>query len=119
MFTVALPLLVASACDVALIVTGPEGTVVGAVYRPDELIVSVVPPALIVHVTAVFVVPVTLAVNCWVCDGKPERLGQRVFTELGLTVTATGGGGGGLLLPPPHATMMPVRTSMRQSPAIL
>ena len=117
-FTVALPLLVASACDVALIVTGPEGTAVGAVYRPDELIVSVVPPELIVHVTAVFVVPVTLAVNCWVCDGAPDRLGQRVFTELGLTVTAIGGGGGELL-PPPQATMKAVRTSMRQSPAIL
>ena len=62
--TVALPLLVGSACEVAVMVTAPAGVDVGAVYRPVELIESVVPPELIAHVTAVFVVPVTLAVNC-------------------------------------------------------
>lgn len=51
-------------------------------YNPVE----VMEPAagLIVHVTAVFAVPVTDAVNCWVCDSCSAAVP-------GVTKTATGG----------------------------
>ena len=69
--TTAVPVFVESACEVAVMVTVPPvGTVPGAVYKPDELIVPMLAaPAdvlLTCHVTAVFVVPVTVAVNCCV-----------------------------------------------------
>ena len=115
MWTAALPDLLGSACEVAVIVTAPAGAVVGAVYKPVELIESSVPPELIAQVTAVFELPVTVAVNCWVCAGAPERFGQRVLTWLGLTLTETGGGPE---LPPPHATRKAAKTSIKQSPAI-
>jgi hypothetical protein len=68
--TVAVAVLVGSATDVAVTVTvGDEaGTVDGAVYRPDELIVPhalpehPVPDRL--HVTEVLLAPVTAVVNC-------------------------------------------------------
>ena len=43
-------------------------------------------PPLADHVTAVLVVPVTVAVNCWVPPVCTDA-------ELGLMLTATGGGG--------------------------
>ena len=54
-------------------------TETGAVYMPVEEIVPIA--GLIVHVTALFVVPVTDAVNCFVC------LGNR-FAVSGVTATA-------------------------------
>ena len=57
-------------------------SVAGAVYRPP---LEIVPTAgLTDHVTAVFVVPVTVAVNCCVCDGVKLAVD-------GLTVTCMGG----------------------------
>ena len=52
--------------------------VAGAVYKPE--VESVPTDGFIVHVTLVFDVPVTVAVNC--CDWPPERL-----AEPGLTCT--------------------------------
>ena len=54
----------------------------GAVYRP---LVVIVPPVAD-QVTAVFVVPVTVAVNCWVSPVCSDAV-------VVLMVTATGGGG--------------------------
>jgi hypothetical protein len=56
---------------VAVTVTVPPvGTVVGAAYSPDALIVPILAALadvlLTCQVTAVFVVPETVAVNCWV-----------------------------------------------------
>src|SRR6266446_4662078 len=58
---------VASACAVAVTVTcAGFGTVAGAVYSPLlEMVPLEAPPAML-HVTAVFDVPVTVAVNCCV-----------------------------------------------------
>lgn len=89
MVTTALLDLVESAFEVAVTVTcAGVGTAAGAVYRPvDEIVPQVAPeqpvPAKL-QVTAVFVVPVTVAVNC------------RVFrttscTVVGETCTTTGG----------------------------
>ena len=69
--TVAVPVFVASAWEVAVTVTVPPvGTVAGAVYKPDEFMVPILAAVaevlLTCHVTAVFVVPETVAVNCWV-----------------------------------------------------
>jgi hypothetical protein len=81
--TVALEDLVASAALVAVIVTVWVALMLdGAVYRP--LVDSVPTDGLMLQVTAVFVLPVTPAVNCWVWE--PDRL-----IEAGLAVTATGG----------------------------
>ena len=67
--TVACPLAVELATLVAATVTDPpDGTVAGAVYNPAELIVPtvVLPPwtPFTDHVTPVFVVPETDALNC-------------------------------------------------------
>ena len=67
--TDALADLLGSATDVAVTVTnGGLGAVEGAVYRPDEVIlpqsVPTQPVPLRLQVTAVLLVPVTLAVNC-------------------------------------------------------
>ena len=56
---------------------------VGAVYSPEAEIVPV-PAGLIVQVTAVFVEPVTVDVNCCVCAANSDALA-------GVTVTVTGG----------------------------
>ena len=81
MFAVALPDFVVSATEVALMFTMEGlGATAGAVYMPDALIIptlALLPSdAVAVHVTAVLVVPVTVAVNCAV--------------PLGATVTETG-----------------------------
>ena len=57
-------------------------TVVGAVYSPDELTAPAPVVGLIVQFTAVFVLPVTVAVNCCV----PPAL---TLAEPGATVTVT------------------------------
>jgi hypothetical protein len=76
---------VVSAALVAVTFMAPEGSVVGAVYKPVEEIV----PALALHVTDVFTVPLTVAVNCWVCaTGANALVGERVTETTGTTVTA-------------------------------
>jgi hypothetical protein len=59
-------------------------TVAGAVYNPDELIVPAPVAGLIDQVTLVFVLPVTVAVNCCV----PPAF---TFVEAGETLTDTVG----------------------------
>jgi len=118
MVTVAVPVATGDVAVVAVTVTGPAGAAEGAVYRP--LLASIVPlplPPSTAHVTLVSVVPVTVAVNCWVCVASPARprLGQRVVTELGLTVTTIGG----VEEPLPQATRNPVRTKVRHNSATL
>jgi hypothetical protein len=61
----AVALLVVSAAEVALTCTGCcELIELGAVYRPEAESVPML--GLIDQVTAVFEVPLTVAVNCWV-----------------------------------------------------
>ncbi len=94
------PDFVVSAWETAVIVTvAGLGGFVGALYRPAESIVPTVvgsPPVmpLTCQVTAVFVVPVTVAVNC--TEPPTDTL-----TGLGVTLTVIPGGGGGPELPPP------------------
>ena len=87
--TVALSNFVLSAAEIAITVTALDGTLAGAVYSPVALIVPVVafPPVTLFtcHVTAVFAVPETVAVNCCV---RPVV----TVAVLGLTVTTTAGG---------------------------
>lgn len=59
-----------------------EDAVAGAVYSPLELIA----PQVVDHATEVFVVPVTVALNCRV-------LFTLIFCDLGLMVTTIVGGG--------------------------
>jgi hypothetical protein len=70
------------------------GMVLGAVYNPLEVIVpaAALPPAVpfTCQVTAVFVVPVTVAVNCVLAPGLSVAVA-------GVTVMVIGGGG----VPPP------------------
>jgi hypothetical protein len=68
--TVAVADLLESACEVAVTLTVDGlGTVVGAVYRPELESVPQADPLHPapdrLHVTAVLLVPVTVAVNCW------------------------------------------------------
>lgn len=82
--TVAEADLVASAALVAVTVYVP--VVLGAVYRPELEIV----PALAVQVTAVFVDPLTVAVNCCVAPAWMETVTGLIDTTIGagaLTVT--------------------------------
>jgi hypothetical protein len=93
--------LVAATCTLA-----GDGKSAGAVYRPAAEIVPVaaLPPAtpFTLHVTAVFVVFVTVALNASVFPNNTDPL-------LGATVTTICGGGGGPSEPPvlvehPHTT---------------
>ena len=60
--------------------------VAGAVQRPELLIV----PAAADHVTAVLVVPVTVAVNCCVPPvASVTELGEILMPTTGLTVSVT------------------------------
>lgn len=72
------------------------GMVFGAVYNPPEVMVpaAALPPGVpfTCQVTPVFVVPVTVAMNCVLAPGL-------TVTVAGVTVTVIGGGGG-ILLPP-------------------
>lgn len=76
------------------------GMVLGAVYNPLDVIVPVaaLPPGVPFtrQVTAVFVVPVTLAMNCVLAPGLSVAIA-------GVTVTVIGGGGV-LLLQEPRNT---------------
>ena len=79
--------------DVALIVTvGFAGIAAGAEYKPAGFIVPTAaePPAipLTAQFTAVFALPVTVAVKAWLLPKTTEA-------EAGLTATVTGGGGDG------------------------
>ena len=83
--TVAFPVVVPSATDVAVTVTWAGlGTLDGAVYKPLEVMNPQADPEqpapCRVHVTAVFAVPVTFAVNCCV-------LFVATCTVLGVTAT--------------------------------
>jgi hypothetical protein len=94
--TVALADLLVSALLVALTVTfDGEGTIFGALYSPPVLTVPNVefPPVtpFTFHVTEVFVVLVTLAVNCLVAVTRTLALVGEMVTAIGsafTTVTA-------------------------------
>ncbi len=93
MVTGALADLVLSALLVAVTVTFEvDGTFVGALYSPLVLMVPIVefPPVtpFTFQVTEVFVVLVTVAVNCFVVF-------TRTLALVGEMLMATGGGGGG------------------------
>ena len=70
------------------------GIVLGAVYNPVDVIVpaAALPPGapFTCQITAVFVVPVTVAMNCVLAPGLTVAVA-------GVTVTVIGGGGGVLL----------------------
>lgn len=98
----ALPDLLESACDTAVMATvAGLGTCVGAVYTPEELIVPVVglPPVapLTSHVTEVFEVPLTVAVKTAVCTLLVVLIVTVVNDGLTVTVICEAAG-----LPPPQ-----------------
>ena len=85
---------VVSACETAVTVTVPEGAVAGAVYKPEvEIVPTVVFPPVVLftcQVTAVFVEPVTVAVNCCVAPVCREAVvGEMVTATVGAVVTVT------------------------------
>src|SRR5438552_19074589 len=80
MVTVALADLVASATLVAVTIAVVFDVTVEAVYSPELLIV----PFVAVHVTAVLVVPVTVAVNCCVPPDATVALVGEMETAVGL-----------------------------------
>jgi len=90
---VALADLVVSAAEVAVTVTSAGfGTVDGAVYQPVEEIVPheapVQPVPVTLHITLVFVDPVTVAVNCCVSPATTSALVGEIFTAIaGTSVT--------------------------------
>jgi hypothetical protein len=115
--TVAVPVFVASATDVAVTVTAAGlGSVAGAVYRPVLSIVPLALPPLTAQVTVSLLELLTVAVNCWVWGGAPDKLGYSVLTDPGLTLTEMGGVDE---LPPPHATKKPESAKARHRPTIL
>jgi hypothetical protein len=91
--TMAVPDLLGSACDVAVTTTfDGVGTLAGAVYRPDALIVPqpvpLQPAPERLHVTAVLVVPVTVAVNCCCAPMVTVAVAGETATVIaGVTVT--------------------------------
>jgi hypothetical protein len=71
----------------------PVGTAEGALYKPlvDTVPTVEFPPAmpLTLQVTAVFVVPLTVAVNCCVWETTTDALtGDNVMDTAGVIVTA-------------------------------
>jgi hypothetical protein len=95
---VALADLVGSATLVAVTVTDcPELITEGAVYNPFD---KVPIDGVMDQVTEVFAFPVTVAVNCLLCDAVREAVG-------GLSPTLTTGGGAGreIVPEPPLAGM--------------
>ncbi len=102
MVTLAAEDFVVSACETAETDTVEPGAIAGVVYRPVASIVPLVelPPAVpfTSQFTLVFVVPVTVALNCWVWPVNS-------IAEVGLICTLTTGGGGVLDPPPPQAIM--------------
>ncbi len=84
--TVAEADFVVSATEVATTVTIVEAVTVGALKSPVLEIV----PAEADQVTEVFVLPVTVAVNCWVPpEGTVAEVGERETAITLLTVTTT------------------------------
>jgi hypothetical protein len=86
---------VVSAALTAVTVTLPEGTVDDAVKSPLAETVPTVefPPAtpLTLQVTLVFELPLTVAVNCCVCEtGTEAPVGDSVIETTGRTVTVAG-----------------------------
>jgi hypothetical protein len=81
-----------AALTAVMVALGGEGNIAGAAYIPVAEIVPLPGPPLgtpfTCHVTFVFDVPVTVAVNCCVWPNESAMLG-------GETVTTTDGGGGG------------------------
>lgn len=74
---------VASAWEVAVTLTcGGLGTVDGAVYKPEFVIVPLDTPPPTLHVTALLVVPATVAVNCCVFPTPTLALGGAMVTEI-------------------------------------
>jgi hypothetical protein len=95
--TVAEPDLVESACEVAVtVIFAGFGTVAGAVYTPVAEIVPLLAPPLTLQVTAVFIVPVTVAVKVTVWPISTVLFDAVTVTEMRLD-------GGAVLLPPPQA----------------
>lgn len=92
--TDAVPDLVGSATDVAVTVTnGGLGAAEGAVYSPlVEMVpqsVEVQPVPLKLHVTAMLVDPVTLAVNCCLAPTPTEAVDGETPTETVLLMIVT------------------------------
>jgi|SRR5882672_6827607 len=92
---VAAPVLDASACEVAVMVTVPPvGTVPGAVYKPDALMVpmlaALADALLTCQVTLVFVVPETVAVNCCVWLVCTLAVAGVTWTAIGVTTLPVG-----------------------------
>src|SRR5713101_7416141 len=90
--TVAFADLLVSACAIAVTVTvAGLGTVAGAVYRPAVEIVPTVefPPVtpFTCHVTAVLLLPVTVAVNCCVVLTTTDALVGEMLTPTVVRVT--------------------------------
>ena len=84
---IAVPDLVVSAAEVAVMVTfDGVGIVAGAVYSPEALIVPTVvfPPCapLALQVTAVLLAPVTVAVYCWVPLGATSAVRGETETAI-------------------------------------
>jgi hypothetical protein len=82
---------VLSAAEVAVTVTsGGLGNVAGAVYKPVEEIVPQDAPAqpvpLTLHVTLVFVAPVTVTVNCCLFPAATSIVVGEIFTATGGTI---------------------------------
>jgi hypothetical protein len=67
-----------SACEVACTLTIVDALTFGAVKRP----VLVMFPPLVVQLTAVFALPVTMAVNCWEAPAKSEALEGEMEIEI-------------------------------------
>jgi len=104
--TPACPNFVVSAWAVAVTVAVTFTEVIGAVYKPEDEMV----PALAAQLTAVFALPVTVAVNCCV-------LPDAMVADDGETETLTWGGGGAVVLelppPPPHPVVVRQRMAWR------
>ena len=89
--TVAVADFVLSATEVAVTVTSAGlGIASGAVYKPPEEMVPqdapLQPVPVTLHVTAVFAVPVTVAVNCCVLPAGTSALEGVTFTATGATI---------------------------------
>ena len=102
----------AETCTVAL-----GGTLAGAVYRPEVVMVpdAVLPPAVsfTFQVTAVFEVPLTVAVYCWVpSTGRSAEVGEIETVTALLGSGGTGAEAEGAAEPPPHP-ILAVETTAR------
>lgn len=87
-FTVAVPVLLGSATEVAVTVTNAGLGIgnAGAVYNPVGSTEPLVLPPVTAQAT-VWSAAATAAVNCWVCAGHPATVGHRFTVGFGATVT--------------------------------